>query len=188
MVGFAALYPPFYDSFEVKSFLQIHPFLAVLQTVGRYDRRNRFLPGPQRYRTVVGSSSRSSVRETSRLTTFYPLDHWTSPILHARCASVTSIPTSPIYESRLPLQPGWVTGLFTSTFPARPSDRPRLPDRAYLAFMTAPAGITPSFRYRHSAIASLRATATIAMRLPRLFGPLPCVRWANHFDKALSGW
>lgn len=51
---------------------------------------------------------------------------------------------------------------------------------SYAAFISAPSGITPSSKYRHSAIASRRATATMAIRLPRLFGPRHAVRCANQ--------
>lgn len=54
------------------------------------------------------------------------------------------------------------------------------------AFMRAPSGMTPYCRYFHSAIASLRATATIMIRLPRL--PAPWVRRANHWLIAVLGW
>lgn len=54
------------------------------------------------------------------------------------------------------------------------------------AFIRAPSGMAPYCRYFHSAIASLRATATIMIRLPRL--PAPCVRRTNHWLIALFGW
>jgi len=44
-------------------------------------------------------------------------------------------------------------------------------DRAYATFTIAPAGTTPVVTYRHSAITSLRATATIPIRRARL--PFP---------------
>src|SRR5215210_7387025 len=52
----------------------------------------------------------------------------------------------------------------------------------------APWGMIPLSKKRHSAIASRRATATMAMRLPLLFAAGPCVRAANHCAIALCGW
>ena len=55
---------------------------------------------------------------------------------------------------------------------------------AYAAFSTAPAGITPVVAYRHSAISSFRASATMPIRRARL--PVPkCVRY--HCVSALCG-
>jgi hypothetical protein len=46
----------------------------------------------------------------------------------------------------------------------------------YAAFNWMSAGTTPFFRYRHNIIANFRATATMAMRFPRLFFALFAVR------------
>lgn len=118
------------------------------------------------------------------------------PIPHARCAQVTSIEQAPSTMVGRLSQPGWETGLFTShssCMACLSSCFGRLGHfvsaaHSYTAFVVAPFGITPSFRYRHKAIASLRATATMAIRLPRLLLPLPLVRCANQCAMALSGW
>ena len=121
---------------------------------------------------------------------------------------MTLLRTSPIYECRLRSQPGWATGLlyfplfllhvltaFADVIaPAyRRSDLDGFCDRGFFAgvyavFSAAPSGMTPSSRYRHNAITSRRATATIAIRRLRLLPPAPCVRCANHRASALPGW
>ncbi len=53
-------------------------------------------------------------------------------------------------------------------------------------FKTAPSGMTPVSRQRHSATASLRAMATMAMRRRRPFRSP--TRSRNHLESALSGW
>src|SRR6266705_4393706 len=57
--------------------------------------------------------------------------------------------------------------------------------RVYASLSTAPAGMTPVSRKRHSAMSNLRATATIPIRLKRL--PPPPKRARNQTLRALSG-
>jgi hypothetical protein len=66
-------------------------------------------------------------------------------------------------------------------------DRGMMPHQpsAYISLSTAPAGITPVSRKRHSAMSNLRATATMPIRRKRL-PPLP-KRCQNQLLKALSG-
>jgi len=72
--------------------------------------------------------------------------------------------------------------------PPPPASRPRCdaasPTR-YASLRTAPSGNTPVSRNRQSAMRSLRATATMPIRLKRL-PPLPN-RSRNHTLRALSG-
>jgi len=55
----------------------------------------------------------------------------------------------------------------------------------YGVFKTAPDGTWPDSTYRHKAIASLRAKATIITRRMRLLAPQ--VLWKNHLLRSVSG-
>src|SRR4029453_11678180 len=72
--------------------------------------------------------------------------------------------------------------------PPPPAPRPRGPQHltpAYASLSSAPSGMTPVSRKRHSAMSNLRATATIPMRRKRF--PPPPKRSRNQQLRALSG-
>ncbi len=104
-------------------------------------------------------------------------------ILYASCdASWKAQRRRPHLSNGVLRRPGKSTGrlhqhLDRGVTPHQPS--------TYTSLSTAPAGITPVSRKRHSAMSNLRATATIPIRRKRL-PPLP-KRSRNQTLRALSG-
>ena len=127
------------------------------------------------------------VRETGRLTTFYPLALLLQP--NPACA----LRQGDLNSNKPHLL--WSVAYCNQVGLRACSLQLVLPDLTlhclccfYAVFILAPSGITPSFKYRHKQMTSLRATAMIAIRLPRLLGPPTSVRLTNQRANALSGW
>lgn len=178
--------PAFYDSFEVKSVFAgssircfFRPSVVPTDGIGFYFCAGRLMPSiqaPGHFRVrlrVSPPSIRRPVGQPNSACALRSTDRDSNkPHLLGTVAKATRLGCGLVHFNLSFNDPAFIPSANAS----------------YAIFIAAPSGITPSCKYRHNAIASLRATATIAMRLPRLLGPRPCVRRANHCAKALPGW
>ena len=119
-----------------------------------------------------------------RLTTFYPSGSLPDISPFARCVG-NRYSNAPLLLGRLQCNQVTLRARSLQSSVQRAHSRQTVLQMALAVLNVAPSGTTPSFRYRHKAIASRLATATIIDRLCRL--PCPSVRRLNQALIALVG-